>query len=124
MTKVPRRLDAEWLQAAHLTDLLAVLDRAGEEARVVGGAVRNALLDEPVSEWDIATTASPETVMMRARQQGWAVAEVPVQWRHVEASRVSAGSDAARMLYDLLRLRLAHDDGEALAPAVEPTAVS
>jgi dolichyl-phosphate beta-glucosyltransferase len=63
-------------------------------------------------------------VLVRARQQGWAVAEVPVQWRHVEASRVSAGSDAARMLYDLLRLRLAHDDGEALAPAVEPTAVS
>jgi len=28
-------------------DLLVALDHAGEEARVVGGAVRNALLAEP-----------------------------------------------------------------------------
>ena len=46
-----------WLQAAPLGDLLAVLDRAGEEARVVGGAVRNALLGEPLGDIDIATTA-------------------------------------------------------------------
>ena len=38
-------------------------------------------------------------VLVRARRQGWTIAEVPVRWRHVEASRVSAGSDAARMLY-------------------------
>ena len=37
--------------------LLALLDRDGEEARVVGGAVRNTLIGEPVGDIDIATTA-------------------------------------------------------------------
>jgi len=44
-------------------------------------------------------------VLLRARRRGWAIAEVPVRWRHVEASRVSPGRDAARMLFDLVRLR-------------------
>lgn len=44
-------------------------------------------------------------VLVRARRLGWEVAEVPVRWRHVEASRVSAHRDAPRMLFDLLRLR-------------------
>jgi dolichyl-phosphate beta-glucosyltransferase len=44
-------------------------------------------------------------VLLRARRLGWEVAEVPVRWRHVEASRVSAHRDAPRMLLDLLRLR-------------------
>jgi dolichyl-phosphate beta-glucosyltransferase len=44
-------------------------------------------------------------VLVRARRGGWDVAEVPVRWRHAEASRVSAHRDAPRMLLDLLRLR-------------------
>jgi dolichyl-phosphate beta-glucosyltransferase len=36
------------------------------------------------------------------------VAEVPVIWRHVEESKVSPGTDAARMFLDLVRLRLRH----------------
>ena len=71
MTKVLRRLDAAWLQAGHLTDLLAVLDRAGEEARVVGGAVRNALLGEPLGDIDIATTALPAEVVRRTQAAGF-----------------------------------------------------
>jgi len=47
MTEVPqRRLDAAWLAAEPLAAVLAVLDRDGEEARVVGGAVRNTLIGE------------------------------------------------------------------------------
>jgi dolichyl-phosphate beta-glucosyltransferase len=34
------------------------------------------------------------------------VAEVPVVWRHVEQSKVSPGIDAARMLIDVVKLRL------------------
>ena len=45
-------------------------------------------------------------VLVRARQYGWAIAEVPVRWHHVEASRVSSIRDSTRMLYDLVRLRL------------------
>jgi len=36
------------------------------------------------------------------------MAEVPVVWRHVEESKVSPGSDAARMFVDLLRIRWLH----------------
>ena len=36
-----------WLKEKPLADLLAVLDRDGDEVRIVGGAVRNALLGVP-----------------------------------------------------------------------------
>jgi dolichyl-phosphate beta-glucosyltransferase len=45
-------------------------------------------------------------VLVRVRGNGWAIAEVPVHWRHVEESRVHALRDSTRMLYDLLRLRM------------------
>jgi dolichyl-phosphate beta-glucosyltransferase len=45
-------------------------------------------------------------VLLRARRHGWRIAEVPVRWRHVEASRVHPLRDASRMLLDLVLLRL------------------
>ena len=45
-----------WLTQGPLAKLLAVLDRDGEEARVVGGAVRNALLGQPPGDIDVAKT--------------------------------------------------------------------
>jgi tRNA nucleotidyltransferase/poly(A) polymerase len=68
---LPRRLDAGWLQESALARLLAVLDRDGEEARVVGGAVRNALLGEPIGDFDIATTAQPQEVIRRVQAAGF-----------------------------------------------------
>jgi poly(A) polymerase len=68
------RLDPErapWLYVGALPRLLEVLDRDGEEARVVGGAVRNTLLGEPVGEIDLATTAVPEEVIRRAEAAGF-----------------------------------------------------
>ena len=62
---------AAWLREGALARLLAVLDHDGEEARVVGGAVRNALLGEPIGEVDIATTALPEEVIRRAAAAGF-----------------------------------------------------
>jgi dolichyl-phosphate beta-glucosyltransferase len=51
-------------------------------------------------------------VLLRVRRQGWSIAEVPVRWRHVEASRVTASRDAPLMLLDLLRLRFGRSDTE------------
>jgi poly(A) polymerase len=65
------KLDAPWLREPLLSDLLAILDRDGEEARVVGGAVRNALLGLPHGDIDIATTAEPREVMRRAQAAGF-----------------------------------------------------
>jgi poly(A) polymerase len=62
--------DAAWLRDGAVARLLALLDRDGEEARVVGGAVRNALLNMPVEEVDVATTALPEEVVRRVEAAG------------------------------------------------------
>jgi poly(A) polymerase len=65
VTRTPHLGDAAWLKQGEIARLLALLDRDGEEARVVGGAVRNALMRLPVSEIDVATTALPAEVMRR-----------------------------------------------------------
>jgi poly(A) polymerase len=70
--RTDRRLnDAAWLTSGALPQLLAVLDRDGEEARAVGGAVRNALLGVPVLEVDVATTAVPDQVVKRVTAAGF-----------------------------------------------------
>jgi poly(A) polymerase len=62
---------AAWLKAGALARLLGVLDVDGEEARVVGGAVRNALLEMPIAEIDVATTAVPDEVVKRVTAAGF-----------------------------------------------------
>jgi poly(A) polymerase len=62
--------DAAWLKDGALARVLALLDRDGEEARVVGGAVRNTLMRRPVGEIDVATTALPEEVVRRVEAAG------------------------------------------------------
>ena len=47
---------------------------SGEETRLVGGAVRDLALGEPAFDFDLATTASPDEVMRRARAAGFKVA--------------------------------------------------
>jgi poly(A) polymerase len=84
------RLDAPWLSEAPLGDLLAVLDRDGEEARVVGGAVRNALLGEPHGDIDIATTALPQEVARRVAAAGFK--PVPTGIEHGTITVVAAGT--------------------------------
>lgn len=67
-------LDPAWLSARPLADLLDVLDRDGEEARVNGGAVRDALLGLEPHEIDLSTTATPEEVTRRIEAAGWKAA--------------------------------------------------
>ena len=72
MSATPRSLaGAGWLTSGPLGRLLEVLDRDGEEARVVGGAVRNELLGMPVHEIDVATTAVPDQVVKRVTMAGF-----------------------------------------------------
>lgn len=67
----PLLKDAAWLRHGALAQLIAVLSERNEEARVVGGAVRNALLGEPIGDIDIATTILPDEVMRRTAAAGW-----------------------------------------------------
>jgi poly(A) polymerase len=70
VTGVPHLADAAWVKDGEVARLLALLDRDGEEARIVGGAVRNALLRIPVAEIDVATTAVPEEIIRRVEAAG------------------------------------------------------
>ncbi|RIA47428.1 CCA tRNA nucleotidyltransferase [Dichotomicrobium thermohalophilum] len=61
---------AEWLERASTQRVLELLNRNGHEARAVGGSVRNALMGIPVTDVDIATTATPDEVMRLAGEAG------------------------------------------------------
>ncbi len=80
---------APWLKDKSLQKLLAVLSGEGEGARVVGGAVRNTLLGQEVSDLDIATTCLPEETLRRAKEAGFKV--VPTGIDHGTITVVAAG---------------------------------
>jgi poly(A) polymerase len=72
--------DAPWLKSGPTARVLELLNGDGEEARVVGGAVRNALLNIPIDDIDIATTAVPDEVIRRAKAAG--IKSVPTGIAH------------------------------------------
>jgi poly(A) polymerase len=77
------------LREPRLARLLAVLNGNGEEARVVGGAVRNALIGVPIGEVDLATTAVPQTVVARIQEAGFKA--VPTGIEHGTVTAVAEG---------------------------------
>jgi len=80
MSEVRAPIDAPWLTSGAAARVLALLNGDGEEARVVGGAVRNALLKMPIGDIDIATTAVPDEVVRRAKAAG--IKSVPTGIEH------------------------------------------
>jgi tRNA nucleotidyltransferase/poly(A) polymerase len=62
---------AGWLADRNLQRLLEALSEGGEEARIAGGAIRNALLGAAVTDIDIATTTLPEETTRRAKAAGF-----------------------------------------------------
>ena len=81
---------AMFLAEPKVQAVLALLNRDGESARVIGGAVRNALLGLPVADIDICTTALPEVVVARAKAAGYRC--VPTGIEHGTVTIVVAGS--------------------------------
>jgi poly(A) polymerase len=81
--------NAPWLTSGPTARVLALLNGDGEEARVVGGAVRNALLRIPIGDIDIATTAVPPEVIRRAKAAG--IKSVPTGIEHGTVTLVADG---------------------------------
>lgn len=69
-SKLPSLANAPWLKQPATRGVLEALEAQGHTARVVGGAVRNALLHEPVQDIDIATTATPDEIIETATMSG------------------------------------------------------
>ncbi|MFC7397009.1 CCA tRNA nucleotidyltransferase [Chelatococcus sp. GCM10030263] len=86
----PEAASAALLARSSLRRLLDALDGGGEETRVVGGAVRNALLDRPVNDVDCATTMPPAEVIRRAKAAG--LKSVPTGLNHGTVTVIVEGT--------------------------------
>lgn len=68
--QLPSLADAAWLNSTETRAVLGAISRGGFEGRIVGGAVRNALMGTPVKDLDVATTALPDDVVRLAGAAG------------------------------------------------------
>lgn len=82
-------VNGKWLDNLATQAVFSVLMAEGATVLFVGGCVRNALLDVPVSDVDIATDASPETVMALAKAAGLKV--IPTGIEHGTVTVVNDG---------------------------------
>ena len=62
-----------WLESQQTQAVLQMLEDEGHGARVVGGAVRNALMGNQVRDIDVATTARPDEILKIAMDCGYSV---------------------------------------------------
>ena len=84
-----RKRITKLLEYKGLRRLLGMLNQGGEEARIAGGAVRNALIGESISDVDIATTCLPDEVRKRAEVNGFKC--VPTGIAHGTVTVVAEG---------------------------------
>ena len=73
-----------------VTEAIRILDGAGYEANVVGGAVRDHLLGRPVTDYDLAVSALPGEVSALFEEKGYRV--IPTGERHGTVTVISATS--------------------------------
>ncbi len=85
MTRLPARL----LQDPDLLSIFDAIEAGGHRAWLVGGAVRNALLGEPVGDLDLATDATPHRVSDLASAAG--LKPVPTGIDHGTVTVVAGG---------------------------------
>jgi tRNA nucleotidyltransferase/poly(A) polymerase len=86
---LPSLAGADWLAAPGVRRVFAALNRDGDEARIVGGAVRDALAGRAVGDIDFATTALPDRVAARAAEAG--LKPVPTGIEHGTLTLVADG---------------------------------
>lgn len=98
MSEVTTIKNASFLALPAVQRLLTLLGSDGEEARVAGGAVRNALFGIDIKDVDIATTALPSEVVRRCE-----AAEIRIVPTGIDHGTVTAIVDGAP--YEITTLR-------------------
>lgn len=83
------RVSGDWLSNPATVAVMSMLTSAGFQAYFVGGCVRNALLEAPVNDVDIATDAMPQEVMALAKSAG--LNAIPTGIDHGTITVVSEG---------------------------------
>ncbi len=87
--ETPIKITADWLTDAPVKRVMECFADAGFPAYFVGGCVRNALLDLPVTDIDIATPATPDEVMSLGRASH--IKNLPTGIKHGTVSWVLDG---------------------------------
>jgi poly(A) polymerase len=82
----------------HVQHLFTLFNAEDEEMRVVGGAVRNALMNREIADIDCATTATPDVVMQRALSAH--IKAVPTGFEHGTVTLILDGTP-----YEITTLR-------------------
>jgi poly(A) polymerase len=88
-SSLPSMASEPWLRDETVQHVLAVLAARGGGARIVGGAVRNALMNRPVTDIDIATDQLPDQVISLAKKAG--IKSVPTGYDHGTVTLVIDG---------------------------------
>lgn len=83
------KVERAWLQDHRTQAVFRLLESSGHQAFVVGGCVRNALIDLPVSDVDFATDATPDEVLALA--QGASMRAIPTGLAHGTVTLVPDG---------------------------------
>ena len=109
--ELPSLAGNAWLIEPRLQALLQVLNAEGE-TRIVGGAVRNALLGVPVADIDLATTLLPDNVLRLAKAAGFGVHPTGLDHGTVTVSLTGAAFEVTT-----LRKDVATDGRHAVCPS-------
>ena len=83
------KINADWLSSKVTQRVFSLLGDAGYAVYAVGGCVRNTLLDAPVHDIDLSTSARPEVVMKLAETAG--LRAVPTGIEHGTVTVISGG---------------------------------
>lgn len=83
------------------SQIIATLTQAGFETRFVGGCVRDALLDRPVQDIDLATTALPQEVTKILQDAGLKVVPTGVDFGTVTAVLDGKGYEITTLRRDI-----------------------
>ena len=83
------RITDTWISDRDLQAVLHILTAGGQKALLVGGCVRNALLEEPIDDLDIATDAEPQRVIELMQDAG--LRTVPTGMDHGTVTVIAGG---------------------------------
>lgn len=95
------RIEADWLGNPDLQAILAALSAGGEHARIVGGAVRNTLLGQPVTDIDVATTCLPNESAQRLEAAGFKAVDTGMEHGTVTAVAHHTGFEVTTLREDI-----------------------
>ena len=97
MTRLPESL----MQDAALQSVFDAIAAGGHRAWLVGGAVRNALLGEPVGDLDLATDAPPDAVMRLVQAAGLKPVPTGIDHGTVTVVADSRGFEVTTLRHDV-----------------------